>query len=134
VLRFDANGGLVNSIFSLDTATSPMDLAIGPNGNVPVSSEYPFGALEAATSVREYDQVTGSLVRVFAPATDVPFRRPRGLRFDPDGPLHCVVEDSVVVFDYDTRRCHGAIVHHPRLNGQAIGFFGYRGIRRGRRE
>ena len=125
MLRLDANGGLVNSLFALNTATSPLDLAIGPNGNVPVSSEYPLGALEAATPVREYDQVTGSLVRVFAPAPDVPFRRPRGLRFDPDGPLHCVVEDPVVVFDCDTGRCHGAIVRHPRLNGQAIGLFGY---------
>src|SRR5579863_2032945 len=60
---------------------SPLDPAIGPIGNVLVSSEYPFGALEAATSVREYDQVAGSLVRVFAPAPDVPFRRPCGVRF-----------------------------------------------------
>jgi hypothetical protein len=44
---------------------SSQDLAVGPNGNVPVSSEYPFGALGAATPVREYDQVAGSLVRVF---------------------------------------------------------------------
>lgn len=125
MLRFDANGGLVNSRFALDAVMSPLDLAIGPNGNVRVSNEYPFGALEAATSVREYDQVAGSLVRVVAPAPDVPFRRPRDLRFGPDGRLYCVAEDSVVVFDYDTGRCLGAIVRHPRLNGRAIGFFGY---------
>ncbi|WP_133303119.1 hypothetical protein [Cupriavidus lacunae] len=54
----------------------------------------------------------------------VPFRRPRGLRFGPNGHLYCVARDAVVAFDYDSGYCFGAVVHHPRLNGQAVEFFG----------
>src|SRR5580698_8300221 len=50
-----------------DPELSPLDLAIAPNGNIVVSSEHPFGALEAVTSVREYDTMDGHLVRVFSP-------------------------------------------------------------------
>src|SRR6202034_4459539 len=46
-----------------DPDFSPLDLAIAPNGNVVVSSEYPFGAADAVTSVREYDTTDGHLVR-----------------------------------------------------------------------
>jgi hypothetical protein len=38
---------------------SPLDLTIAPNGNIVVSSEPPFGALDAVTSVREYDAQSG---------------------------------------------------------------------------
>jgi hypothetical protein len=61
--------------------------ASGANGNgygavlgIVVASEWPFGAADAVPSVREYDPVTGQLVRVFALERPVGFRRPRGLR------------------------------------------------------
>src|SRR6267378_3314754 len=44
-----------------DPDFSPLDLAIAPNGNVVVSSEHPFGAADAVTSVREYDSTDGHL-------------------------------------------------------------------------
>jgi hypothetical protein len=61
---------------------SPLDLAIAPNGNVVVSSEHPFGAADAVTSVREYDSTDGHLVRIFSSAaclgTTVQFQRLNG--------------------------------------------------------
>jgi DNA-binding beta-propeller fold protein YncE len=77
-----------------DPELSPLDLAIAPNGNLVVSSEHPFGASGAAMTVREYDAADGHLVRVFSPSAEL--RRPRGLRFGPDGHLYCVAQDEVV--------------------------------------
>lgn len=124
ILQFTSRGTIRKSRFAADDAISPLDLAISPTGNVLVSSEFPFGSPAAATSVREYDATSGALVRVFSPADDVPFRRPRGLTFGPDGHLYCAAQDGVIAFDYESGRCLGAIIEYPRLNGQAIEFFG----------
>jgi hypothetical protein len=106
-----------------DPDLSPLDLAIAPNGNIIVSSEHPFGVVDAVTSVREYDRTDGQLVRVFSPAGKAEFRNPRGLRFAPDGLLCCVARDEVVGFDFASGACLGAIARLPRLNGQALVFF-----------
>jgi DNA-binding beta-propeller fold protein YncE len=102
---------------------SPLDLAIAPNGNIIVSSEHPFGAADAVTTVREYDPADGRLVRAFSPGGLAEFRRPRGLRFGPDGNLYAVSRDEVVAFDFTTGQCLGAVVRLPRLHGQALVFF-----------
>jgi hypothetical protein len=106
-----------------DPELSPLDLAIAPNGNIIVSSEHPFGAADAMTSVREYNPKDGDLVRVFSPKGKAEFRKPRGLRFAPNGILCCVARDEVVGFDFASGECLGAIVRLPRLNGQALEFF-----------
>jgi hypothetical protein len=106
-----------------DPDFSPLDLAIAPNGNVVVSSEHPFGAADAVTSVREYDNTDGHLVRVFSPTKLVELRKPRGLRFGPDGHLYCVAQDEVVAFDFTKGACLGTTVQFQRLNGQALAFF-----------
>ena len=106
-----------------DHELSPLDLAIAPNGNIVVSSEHPFGAVDAVTSVREYDTRDGRLVRVFSPNEKVEFRKPRGLRFANSRVLYCVARDEVVGFDFTTGECLGAIVRLPRLNGQALALF-----------
>lgn len=124
ILRFASGNMRRIGTFATDDAVSPLDLAIAPRGHVLVSSELPFGSPAAATSVREYDAGTGALVRVFSAPGDVPFRRPRGLRFGPDGHLYCTAQDGVIAFDYESGRCLGMVVDHPRLNGQAIEFFG----------
>jgi hypothetical protein len=106
-----------------DPELSPLDLAIAPNGNILVSSEHPFGAVDAVTSVREYDATDGHLVRVFSPHGKAEFSKPRGLRFGPDGLLYCVARNEVVGFDFESGECLGAIARLPRLNGQALVFF-----------
>jgi DNA-binding beta-propeller fold protein YncE len=106
-----------------DPDLSPLDLAIAPNRNVVVASEHPFGAADAVTSVREYDATDGHLVRVFSPTKLAEFRKPRGLRFGPDGHLYCVAQDGVVAFDFTTGACLGTTVQLRRLNGQALAFF-----------
>ena len=103
-----------------DPELSPLDLTIAPNGHIVVASEFPFGAPDAVTTVREYDATTGRLVRVFAPDPALEFRRPRGLRFGPDDLLYCVGEDHVVAFDFSTGGFVGPVVQLPRLNGQAL--------------
>lgn len=106
-----------------DRELSPLDLTVAPNGNVVVSSERPFGAPDAATSIREYHSESGRLVRVFSAEGLAAFRKPRGLRFGPDGNLYCVAQDEVVAFDFESGRCLGAVVRFSRLFGQALIFF-----------
>jgi DNA-binding beta-propeller fold protein YncE len=106
-----------------DPQLSPLDLTLGPNGNLVVSSEFPFGSPNASGTVREYDSRSGKLARVFAPDASVSFRRPRGLRFAPDGRLCCVARDGVVAFDFESGQCLGAVVRFDGLHGQALEFF-----------
>lgn len=68
-------------------------------------------------------QQNGRLIRVFSAEGLSEFRRPRGLRFGPDGTLYCVARDEVMAFDFASGQCFGAIVRFPRLNGQAIALF-----------
>jgi hypothetical protein len=115
----------INSYWKVeDPDLSPLDLAIAPNGNVVVSSEHPFGAPDAVTTIREYDRSDGRLVRVLAPDRGVGFRKPRGLRFGANGKLYCVAQDEVVAFDFATGKSLGPAVSLPGLNGQALIFFG----------
>jgi hypothetical protein len=123
IVAFAPNNNMQASRLVSDPELSPLDLAIAPNGNIIVSSEYPFGASDAVTTVREYDAVDGHLVRVFRPEGLAEFRRPRGLRFGAEGNLYCVARDEVVAFDFMTSTCLGAIVRMPRLYGQALVFF-----------
>ncbi len=109
----------------LDPELSPLDLTIAPNGNIVVSSEHPFGAKDAVTTVREYDARDGHLVRIFSPNGKAEFRKPRGLRFSADGLLCCVARDEVIGFDFLSGECLGPIAQLPRLNGQALVFYAH---------
>jgi DNA-binding beta-propeller fold protein YncE len=122
ILVFDAAGRLRTPQLVTDPELSPLDLTIAPNGNVLVSSEWPFGDRDAMTSVREYDPTTGRLVRVFVPDDSAGFHRPRGLRFGPGGRLYCTAEGSVAAFDFGTGSFAGSVVQLARLNGQALVF------------
>ena len=117
---FDRSGTLRTPRLVTDPKLSPLDLKVAPNGNIVVASEWPFGASDAVTSVREYDPASGELVRVLVPERSVGFRRPRGLRFGPGGRLYCVGEDHVVAFDVHTGSFLGPVVQLARLNGQAL--------------
>ena len=120
IAAFDHRGMLRTPRLVDDPELSPLDLALAPNGNVVVSSEWPFGARQATATVREYDYSTGALARVFAPDPAIGFARPRGLRFSSDGDLYCVGQDHVVVFDFSTGNYLGVAAQFPRLNGQAL--------------
>jgi DNA-binding beta-propeller fold protein YncE len=106
-----------------DPKLSPLDLTLAPNGHLVVSSEHPFGSTDAVTSIREYSEADGHLIRVFSTGGAAEFHRPRGLRFGPDGALYCAAQDEVVAFDFASGRCQGPLVRYPRLNGQALAFF-----------
>jgi sugar lactone lactonase YvrE len=120
IVVFDRAGTLCTPRLVTDPELSPLDLTVAPNGNIVVASEWPFGAADAVTSVREYDPATGRLVRVLMPERSVGFRRPRGLRFGPSGRLYCAGEDHVAAFDFPTGSFAGAVVQLTRLNGQAL--------------
>jgi len=123
ILAFPPRRPLRPARLVADPELSPLDLAIAPNGNIVVSSEHPFGAVDAATSLREYDRADGHLVRVFSAQGRAEFRKPRGLRFALNGLLYCVARDEVVGFDFASGECLGAVARLPRLNGQALVFF-----------
>jgi DNA-binding beta-propeller fold protein YncE len=117
---FGQGGALRTPRLVDDPELSPLDLTVAPNGNILVSSEWPYGSPDATASVREYDPSTGRLVRVFAPDPAVGFARPRGLRFGPGGRLYCVGQDHVVAFAFSTGSYTGVVAHLARLNGQAL--------------
>jgi hypothetical protein len=117
---FDHRGALRTPRLVDDPELSPLDLVLAPNGNIVVSSEWPFGARHATSSVREYDHSSGALARVFAPDPAIGFARPRGLRFGSDGHLYCVGQDHVIAFDFSTGTYLSVAVRLPRLNGQAL--------------
>ena len=123
IIAFAANGATRLPWRVSDPDLSPLDLTIGPSGNIVVSSEHPFGTPEAISSIREYDPADGHLVRVLSADNIASLRKPRGLRFGPGGNLYCVGQDEVVAFDYSSGRCLGTAVRFPRLNGQALAFF-----------
>jgi DNA-binding beta-propeller fold protein YncE len=123
ILAFTLGTPMQSARLVADPELSPLDLAIAPNGNIVVSSERPFGAVDAVTSIREYDTSDGHLVRVFSPSGKAEFRKPRGLRFAPNGYLYCAACNEVVAFEFASGECLGAIVRLLQLNGQALAFF-----------
>ena len=122
ILAFSPGTCMQPSRLVTDPELSPLDLAIAPNGNIVASSEHPFGAVDAVTSVREYDAMDGHLVRVFSPGGKAEFRKPRGLRFAPNGHFYCVARDEVVAFEFASGECLGVVARLPGLNGQALAF------------
>jgi DNA-binding beta-propeller fold protein YncE len=120
VTVFDRDGRLRNAHLISDTELSPLDLTIAPDGNLVVSSEWPFGSPSASATIRVYDPSTGRLVRALRPDPAVKFTRPRGLRFGPGGQLYCVGRDHVVAFDFPTGKFLGVVAELQRLNGQAV--------------
>jgi DNA-binding beta-propeller fold protein YncE len=120
VAIFDRDGRLRNAQLISDTELSPLDLTIAPDGNLVVSSEWPFGSPSASATIRIYDPSTGRLVRALRPDPAVKFTRPRGLRFGPGGQLYCVGRDHVVAFDFPTGKFLGVVAERQRLNGQAV--------------
>jgi len=120
IVVFGRGGTVQSHRLVTDPELSPLDMTLAPNGHLLVASEYPFGAPDAVCTVREYDASDGRLVRVFVPDRSLRFRRPRGVRFGPEGRLYCVGQEHVVAFDFRTGAFLGAVVELGRLHGQAV--------------
>jgi DNA-binding beta-propeller fold protein YncE len=123
ILAFDSDRRIVPAWRVSDPDLSPLDVAIAPNGNVVVSSEYPFGVENAVTTIREYDRDDGHLVRILIPGGSAGLQNPRGLRFGSCGQLYCVGRDGVVAFNFETGEYLDAVVSLPGLYGQAVIFY-----------
>ncbi|NEP88285.1 MAG: hypothetical protein F6K18_16430 [Okeania sp. SIO2C2] len=129
VIQYDGlTGQVLNPNFVNDPELSPLDVINGLDGNIYVSSEFPFGQDDSVASVRVYDVETGALLDVLDAGLDaegVPILdAPRGLGFGPDGNLYAssTGTGSVVRFDGATGDFIDVFIEFPQLNGQALNF------------
>lgn len=129
ILKFNGQTGeLLNPNFVNDSELSPLDLITSPDGDIYVSSEYPFGTTNSVGTVRRYDSQTGELLAVLDAGVDEQGRqrlsRPRGIGFGPDGNLYVssTGTGSVVRFNGTTGAFIDVFAQYPNLNGQALTF------------
>ena len=129
VIQYDGvTGELLNSNFVNDPGLSPLDVISGPDGNLYISSEFPFGQENAAGTIRVYNINNGGLVNVLNAGIDEQGRprlsAPRGLGFGPDGNLYAssTGTSSVVRFNPTTGEFVDVFIQFPNLNGQALNF------------
>jgi hypothetical protein len=101
-----------------DPELSPLDLLIAPSRNIVVSSEHPFGAANAMTTVREYGQANGRLLRLLVPNYVSSFgsREGHALGRMTNSIARLKTKSSL---SFETGNCFGAVARLPRLNGQA---------------
>ncbi len=126
ILRFDHAGHLDESFTVADDRLSPLDIEIGPTGNLLSASEFPFGDPVAITTVREYDTRVGHLLRAFDAGENRQGRRitrlPRGIAVGPDGGLYASGADNVVRYDLATGRFDRVILESVGILIQSIIF------------
>lgn len=121
-------GELLNSNFVNDPELSPLDVINGLDGNLYVSSEFPFGSDEATGTVRIYDIDDGTLLNVLDAGVDEQgeaiLAAPRGMGFGLDENLYVssTGTGSVVRFDGETGEFIDVLIQFPNLNGQALNF------------
>jgi len=126
VLRFDGNSGLFMKVLvpAGDDLATPTGLAVGPDGNLYVSSR-------DANVVIRYDGTTGNYVDTFVSPGAQALNGPMGLTFGNDGNLYVAscYDHRVVRFDGKTGELKGVLVsqeqglHFPtRLATGAVPF------------
>jgi DNA-binding beta-propeller fold protein YncE len=89
ILRFDQATGAFIDAFVPNAGLQPLDMTIGPDGNLYVTSGLSMSddpSDPGAFSVRRYDRRTGAFIDVFAIGGLLDF--PQGLVFGPDGNLY----------------------------------------------
>lgn len=106
LLLYDNEGVLEDDAFVSDLLLDPLDVALRGD-DLYVTSEFPFGASDAAVTLRRYTMRTGALNGTWS-LQDVPsfgsVRKPRGIAFDEDGTLlicaqNCVAAVNVGIAD-----------------------------------
>ncbi len=129
LVQFDGlTGELINPDFVSDPQLSPLDVISGLDGNVYVSSEFPFGDPNAVGTVRIYDVNTGELLNVldagFDESGEPRLTAPRGMGFGPDDNLYVssTGTESIIRFDPTTGEFIDVFTEFPNLNGQALNF------------
>lgn len=121
-------GAPVDLAFVTDPELSPLDVILGLDDNIYVSSEFPFGSPDAVSTVRVYDSETGALLQVLDAGSDADgnptMQAPRGMGFGPDGDLYVSSTGNgrVLRFDGDSGAFLGIAIEFPGLNGQALTF------------
>jgi hypothetical protein len=103
-----------------DPELSPLDLLIAPSGNIVVSSEHPFGAANAMTTVREYDQANGCFRRLLVSNYVSSFgsREGHALGRMTDSMARLKTKSSLSIRNWKLlwRRCEVASLERPRWN------------------
>jgi DNA-binding beta-propeller fold protein YncE len=126
VLRFLRDGRLDHSFRVVDPELSPTDLEMSPTGSLLAASEFPFKDPDAMTTIREYDQGSGRLVRVFDAGRDESGRRittnPRGITIGPDGHLYSSGRDNIVRYDLAAGTLERVVVSSPGIHVQSVIF------------
>ncbi len=129
IVQFDGiTGQVLNPNFVTDPQLSPLDVISGLDGNLYVSSEFPFGSADSVGTVRIYDIMTGELLNVLDGGVDERgqprLSAPRGMGFGPDGNLYVssTGTSSVLRFDGITGEFMDVFIEFSQLNGQALNF------------
>ena len=122
LLRYRANGELEDDAFVEDPALDPLDVGLY-NEQLYVTSEFPFGAGDATTSLRRYDARTGALTGVWS-AENVPafkeLRKPRGIAFSENGALVLCAQNCVLAIDVEKFDTAVVLATDDLLAGQSL--------------
>ncbi len=128
LIRFDgATGAVLDEAFVTDPELSPLDVILGLDDKLYVSSEFPFGQPGAKSTVRVYGE-DGRLIGVLDAGLgedgEALLQAPRGVGFGPDGLLYVssTGTGSVLRFDPATGEFIDVFARYPDLNGQALTF------------
>jgi hypothetical protein len=122
LFRYDRGGKLESDAFVDDPLLDPLDLA-AHDGNLYVTSEFPFGADNAAVSLRCYDAKSGAPAGVWS-ADNTPvfghMQKPRGMTFNSDGTLLICAQNCVLAVDVATVGNARIVAEDKRLAGQSL--------------
>lgn len=122
LLLYNSEGVVEDDAFVDDPLLDPLDVALR-GGDLYVTSEFPFGASDAATTLRSYSVQTGVLNGTW-PLQDIPkfgsVRKPRGIAFDEDGTLLICAQNCVAAVDIGTSDGVTIVAADDRLAGQSL--------------
>jgi hypothetical protein len=122
VFRYDRNGTMETDAFVDDPLLDPLDLAVHDD-YIYVTSEAPFGAGDAAVSLRRYSARNGAFAGAWSRENTSAFdkvRKPRGMTFANDGTLVLCAQNCVLAVDVTTFGKAWLVAEDDRLAGQSL--------------